>query len=184
MTIPRQIENLRTFRYFYQQLTNARIFRTRFDAAVRNSQLDEVDLIRLVQLERVSIDGETFATVDDVVTWLGTKGTGRVVIRGANGTGKSSLLLALHQKFAASLYLPPVADFELGVPNPDESTGQRMLRQLKFFGESGEPILLLDEWDANLDADRRDEVERTLDQLARGCLVVEVRHHAPGGCRS
>lgn len=178
VTIPRQIENLRTFRYFYQQVTNARIFRTRFDSAVRNSQLDGVALARLVQIERLTINDQTFTSVDEVTKWLSTRRAGRFVVRGANGTGKSSLLLDLHQRLPSSLYLPPVADLELGAAAVDESTGQRLLRQLAFVGAALEPVLMLDEWDANLDAGRRAEIEILLNQMATKRVIIEVRHHA------
>lgn len=105
--------------------------------------------------------------------------TGRFVITGDNGAGKSMLLLHLKNHFARSAFLLPV-DMQ-GIQWRQEtsklSTGQRIISVLGELAEDAEyQVLLLDEWDANLDKTNKAAISSKLDAIATGRIVVEVRH--------
>lgn len=38
------------------------------------------------------------------------------------------------------------------------------------------PVILLDEWDANLDADNTARLDARIDELALHKLIIEIRH--------
>lgn len=102
---------------------------------------------------------------------------GRITIRGANGTGKSSLLLQLKSTLGDSAYYLPAQHRLLFACNGPASTGQRARSQLEEIATQAQvQVLLLDEWDANLDADNQQRLSEQIDALARSHCVIEVRH--------
>ena len=93
------------------------------------------------------------------------KPTGRLLVRGSNGSGKSSLLVALKARLASQAYYWPTSDklaFAFsGAANDDDvepaasgfSSGERQLKSLQeIVNRTHAAVYLLDEWDANLDA--------------------------------
>ena len=61
------------------------------------------------------------------------------------------------------------------------SSGERQLQVLReVVTATDRPIYLLDEWDANLDADNRTKARALVDQLAARALVVEISHRDAG----
>ncbi len=105
--------------------------------------------------------------------------TGRLTIRGENGSGKSTFLLEIKRRYPqASLILPTHSRLLFSsVADADVSTGQRLVRILEELrGVEPLSLLLLDEWDANLDGENMRRVDVAIDELARRCCVVEVRH--------
>jgi hypothetical protein len=106
---------------------------------------------------------------------------GRVTLQGENGSGKSSLLLllkALHGEQA--FYLPAHHDLLFARAPKRGSTGQTSTAILhELIERVRTPILLLDEWDANLDSSRRERLSQLLDGVASRALVIEVRHGLP-----
>ncbi len=117
---------------------------------------------------------------------------GRVLIRGPNGSGKSSLLAMLKTSLGAHAYYWPTTDrmaFALarrggeGGGEAGFSAGQRQIATLREIVEhTRAAYYLLDEWDANLDADNRAVAEALVEQLAARARVIEVSHRdqAPG----
>ncbi|MFE8598993.1 hypothetical protein [Archangium violaceum] len=106
----------------------------------------------------------------------------RLTLTGSNGSGKSTLLLLLKERLGAqAVYLPPqnTLDFEVGTDNL--STGQRLVASLnELLTDPRARVLLLDEWDANLDWANEKTVSEQLDRcLERGLSIVEVRHRRP-----
>ena len=66
---------------------------------------------------------------------------------------------------------------ELDQEKSGYSSGERQLQVLReVVAETDRPIYLLDEWDANLDADNRAKARALVDQLAARALVVEISH--------
>ncbi|MDE2442181.1 MAG: AAA family ATPase, partial [Betaproteobacteria bacterium] len=66
---------------------------------------------------------------------------------------------------------------ELDQEKSGYSSGERQLQVLReVVAETVRPIYLLDEWDANLDADNRAKARELVDQLAERALVVEISH--------
>ena len=57
------------------------------------------------------------------------------------------------------------------------SSGERQLQVLREIAtETAQPIYLLDEWDANLDAANRQAARELVGQLAARARVVEISH--------
>ncbi len=103
----------------------------------------------------------------------------RVTLRGENGAGKSSVCLLLKESLGEqAFFLPAHHQLALGSDLAPGSTGQRQVAGLKeVISRRAAQILLLDEWDANLDVANRDQMEFWLDRaLNEGFRVVEVRH--------
>lgn len=103
---------------------------------------------------------------------------GRHTIRGRNGAGKSALLLKLKEANAErATYLPASHDLDVSGLHRDQSTGQRAKAALReILRQDASPVLLLDEWDANLDEGNREKLSETLDREALTRCVVEVVH--------
>jgi ABC-type bacteriocin/lantibiotic exporter with double-glycine peptidase domain len=106
---------------------------------------------------------------------------GRYTVRGRNGAGKSTLLRLIKQlEREDSLVL--LADGQLCFENDTGtlSSGQARRARLQEIAATDTRILLLDEWDANLDADAIREVSAVIESLAASRCVIEVRHrHEP-----
>lgn len=103
---------------------------------------------------------------------------GRFTIRGKNGSGKSTLLLLLKNKHILnSILLPSQSHLEFNTSTLTLSSGQARFAILKEINSNcNVKILLLDEWDANLDYSAINTLSSILDELANNLCVIEVRH--------
>lgn len=103
---------------------------------------------------------------------------GRISIHGPNGSGKTLLLTLLKDRFKErALSLPANADLMFNGTCRTESVGEAAMRLLRMATLSDTPILLLDEWDANLDASNMQIGSNWIDGFVdAGGLVIEVRH--------
>ncbi|VEG12532.1 cytochrome c biogenesis protein CcmA [Moraxella cuniculi] len=100
-------------------------------------------------------------------------------LTGANGAGKSSLLKLLKQHNPAATLITPDSDFQY--TTAALSTGQeQLLRLTELIHDPQNTILLLDEWDANLDDYHITVLNQQLVALAKDKLIIEVRHHQGG----
>lgn len=104
--------------------------------------------------------------------------TGRFTVKGENGSGKTALLLHLKMiNGEKAFYLPVKHDLVFKRSTAGSSTGQLAHKTLaEIFHQLSAPIVLLDEWDANLDAANQQELSKLIDQLALKKCVIEVRH--------
>jgi len=143
------------------------------------------------------------SSVNDALRIVQAHPTGRINIRGANGTGKSSLLASLKTEIKQRAYYWPPSDrlafkFAGGVvpvdvegDQDDElivvaesmdrklgfSTGERQLKSLEeIVSATDAQVYLLDEWDANLDAANKAKAEALINVLATRARVVEISH--------
>jgi hypothetical protein len=128
----------------------------------------------------MTINGKTVVDFASVIGQIREAGCGRFTVRGANGTGKSTLLLAMKQAYSQAAFFLPTANSRLNWQGNYErrSTGQRMRAVLDEICSStqGLKYLLLDEWDANLDSANREQLDGLLASMSRQFVVVEVRH--------
>jgi hypothetical protein len=128
----------------------------------------------------ISVNGKPVASFHSIIREIENAGQGRFTVRGANGTGKSTLLLALKKAYSRSaFYLPAsVAGLNWHGGYQHCSTGQRMRAVLEEVCSSSKGLkyLLLDEWDANLDNGNRDQLDGLLTTMSQQFVVVEVRH--------
>ncbi|AWK41996.1 MULTISPECIES: ATP-binding cassette domain-containing protein [Photorhabdus] len=108
--------------------------------------------------------------------------SGRITIRGPNGVGKSTFLCWLKEQLGESAYYLP-AHHELVFEKTNErnlSTGQELrefLKEISVKAVDKIEILMLDEWDANLDLQSRQVFSKLIDKLSESLLIVEVRHN-------
>lgn len=112
---------------------------------------------------------------------------GRVCISGPNGSGKTTFLLELKERLGdSSLFLPSSSELFFGGNFAKASTGQAKIYEIEAILELQDvpKFILLDEWDANLDTNNINLLEERIDQLAKRCVVVEVRHRQDGQIRN
>lgn len=105
--------------------------------------------------------------------------SGLVSVTGINGSGKTSLLLSLKALFGKrAFYLPSNNRFMFESDMSSLSTGQRMQKQLEILCNSDDvDILILDEWDANLDKFSSEKWRDMLFKYSRNnFLIIEVSH--------
>lgn len=179
VTIPKQIMILSNFRAFFGQITNLAAFRTRFKSSWENSDVASNNLESQIQLSHIQINHQLFNNLQEIEGLIKNQNRGRLEVRGKNGSGKSTLLLHLNQILEDSFYLPAAPQLEIGNALGTESTGERVLKHLEFIRVQETPILLLDEWDANLDADNKKLIDSALDLISKQKLIIEVRHQRP-----
>lgn len=135
-----------------------------------------IDLSRI----EVRVDGERerIETVDRLVE-LCLAGPRRITIRGGNGAGKTTLLLSLKERLGTSaVYVPPDCAIDLPSQSAGGSSGERKRAEIEAVLADHDPcIVLLDEWDANLDAQNREMTCAALAAaIVRGFTVVEITH--------
>ena len=143
------------------------------------------------------------SSVGDALRIVQAQPTGRINVRGGNGTGKSSLLASLKTELKKRAYYWPTTDrlafqftggvVPVDVEGDDEddvvvvaesmdqklgfSTGERQLKSLQeIVNSTNAKIYLLDEWDANLDDANRAKGDALVDELAARARVVEISH--------
>jgi len=146
--------------------------------------------------------------VNDALRIVQARRTGRINIRGANGTGKSSLLASLKTELRRrAFYWPPsdrlafkftgdVVPVDVEGDHDDKvivvsesmdkklgfSTGERQLKSLEeIVNSTAAQVYLLDEWDANLDAANKAKAEALVEALATRARVVEISHRERTG---
>lgn len=104
---------------------------------------------------------------------------GRFTIQGANGAGKSTLLQILKQALSGDAIFVPSQNGKLHwrATGIEKSTGERAVEHLLEISKYPEAkYLLLDEWDANLDASNTNAIHDILESLSQHKVIVEIRH--------
>jgi ABC-type bacteriocin/lantibiotic exporter with double-glycine peptidase domain len=141
---------------------------------------DDVDATGQIAPEKININGEAIANLPEKLDELKRKSTGRFTVRGANGAGKSTVLLLLNDSLGDSAVYMPADHADLvwtAEVKAEQSTGQRTAEALRrVLDEEEITHLLLDEWDANLDAENTRLVDALIQEAAQTKVVVEVRH--------
>jgi hypothetical protein len=207
-TLPRQIEMTYELHLLATGWNDLLALWTRFGGVAANMQPqpepgfdDRIKFDRLVLRE--GADANVVSSVSDALRIVLAHPTGRIDIRGANGTGKSSLLASLKTEMRKRAYYWPPSDrlafkFVGGVvpveiegdgeedaiivgQSMDQklgfSSGERQFKSLEeIVNSTHAQVYLLDEWDANLDAANKMKADALLDALAARARVVEISH--------
>ncbi len=159
----------------------------------RPAQFDE-----RIRFERLTLrQGDTevrCSDIEDALRIVRMQPTGRIHVRGGNGTGKSSLLAALKESLKGQAYYWPTSDslafgFVGGEADDEDdagealpaktgySSGERQIRALQeIVSATTGSIYLFDEWDANLDDAHRAQALVLIERLAQRARVVEISH--------
>lgn len=113
---------------------------------------------------------------DDLVSH--TSRSGRLTLRGENGSGKSTALMLVKNALSSrAFFLPTHNQLSFISETNKYSTGESLKNRLMEILEKVDvDVLLLDEWDANLDSENQEQLSALIDELARKKCVIEVRH--------
>ena len=152
-------------------------------------------------------EAHVVSSLNDALRIVLSRPTGRINIRGGNGTGKSSLLASLKTELRRRAFYWPASDrlafkfagdvVPVDVEEDDEgevvvsedamerklgfSTGERQLKSLEeIVNATDARVYLLDEWDANLDVANKARADALVDTLAARARVVEISHRDRG----
>ncbi len=107
-----------------------------------------------------------------------TTRSGRITLRGENGAGKSTLLMLVKNALNdRAFFLPTQNQLSFTSEANKYSTGESLRnRLLEILERVDVDVLLLDEWDANLDKENHERLSLLIDELAEKKCVIEVRH--------
>lgn len=107
-----------------------------------------------------------------------TNKAGRVTLRGENGAGKSTLLMLIKNSLSERAFFLPTQNQLSFLSQPNKySTGESLRnRLLEILDKVDVDVLLLDEWDANLDQENKEQLSLLIDELSEKKCVIEVRH--------
>jgi len=185
ITLPRQLQIIQSiFAFFNLTLswTGAHAQLKELQNVVQVSRSSGSSL-QYVQFDAIEISNQksaagpaTFASVKEVVT---RERNGRFTLRGKNGTGKSTLLALLKEDLGdRAFYLPThYADLIFKSTFLNHSDGNRLLSVFNDIATLSEvEFVILDEWDANLDADNVAKINLAIDALAKTKIMIESRH--------
>jgi len=127
--------------------------------------------------EHVSLPASyTLTSCHDLLQQTGQ--SGRLTIRGDNGTGKSTALMLVKNALEKrAFFLPTQNQLSFLSETNKYSTGESLKNRLTEILEKVDAdVLLLDEWDANLDKENRERLSALIDELSKKKCVIEVRH--------
>lgn len=176
-TLPRQLNILGVFRNIFQSLTNLLGVEAKFSSLCEGTAIPARVLENSIRTELITINQKTFTDIKAMTAEFERSPNGRYEVRGPNGAGKSTFLLHLNHKLRRSVYLPTHPDLMISNElSSTRSSGENLLAHIEVLASSSEAIILLDEWDANLDGENLLRVNTRIDELARTKTVIEVRH--------
>ncbi|MGM3175494.1 hypothetical protein, partial [Dickeya lacustris] len=141
-----------------------------------NNINDDAIIIRNLNQDGVSL------SVREFVDYISHDCTlpGRYRVEGPNGSGKSSILKLIKKMTDDSVLLGP--ENSIGIDDIKGSTGQKHRENMnRLLSDNDIFIFLLDEWDANLDANNTMAFDKVLSDISHNKIVIEVRHkHVTG----
>jgi ABC-type bacteriocin/lantibiotic exporter with double-glycine peptidase domain len=182
-TLPRQILVLNHLYVLVERATSWNALAARLAGLFGATRApSEVDLEARVSWEKIRVESEGGATdltrSEDLCAVFRGYAPGRHTIRGPNGAGKSTILLLLKRELADdAMILPAESQLFFDADPGTLSSGQaRRARLEEAAQKGGGRVLLLDEWDANLDARAIAEASAMIGNLAERHCVIEVRH--------
>jgi ABC-type transport system involved in cytochrome bd biosynthesis fused ATPase/permease subunit len=149
-----------------------------------------LEMVKKVKWDKIRLMAETVAPDDHVSLALPknlqspldlvarAEQAGRLTLRGENGSGKSTLLMLIkHALQDRAYFLPTHNQLSFEAETNKYSTGESLKnRLLEILEKVDADVLLLDEWDANLDQENREKLSQIIDEIAARKCVIEVRH--------
>ncbi len=214
-TLPRQIDLAHNVLSLAEGGNDLLAIWTRIGGAVAHfSPAPDANFSSRVKLKKLTLRKEDSAlsvtSIGEVLAAVRAETTGRINVRGGNGSGKSSLLALLKSELGAAAFYwpttdrlafkfamsasntPLVADEDLDEDDPEAamltpeklgfSAGEWQIKTLQeIVHHTRAQYYLLDEWDANLDDTHRAEATALIEQLAGRARVVEISHRDAKG---
>lgn len=176
-TLPRQLNILGVFRNVFQSLTSLLSVEAKFSVLCEGTIIPARRLEGAIKTDLITINQTSFADIKEMIGKFEQNPTGRFEVRGANGAGKSTFLLHLNHRLDNSVYLPTHPDLMIGSETSStRSSGENLLAHIEALANAKEEIILLDEWDANLDKENLKIVNTRINEIALTKTIVEVRH--------
>lgn len=174
--IPRQMAMANNVRAFGQMVTFFKMDLVGFKMNLNFLEIEKFNLEEKINISQITLNVDrvtrSYSALEVLFNELRIKKQGRITISGQNGAGKSMLLLKLHDELQSNVYLPA----QLPIFKNSLSTGQAHRKNIEQFLKFKANVFLLDEWDANLDAEVVQSIDKQIDQLSLHSLVIEVRH--------
>lgn len=196
-TLPRQVQILQSMHQMTSHLFERQGIRAKMSQLSSSLDLPATEMTHLIQWNILSLDidckdaqEKSNNMKEKLGQFLDKEGGGRATIRGVNGAGKSVLKKYLKDSWGArAFYLPANGDiyFE-SLAKQNLSSGEKILEILKILDNIDEQtfeLILLDEWDANLDSENILTANSLVKSLSVKFKVIETRHreferpHAP-----
>jgi ABC-type transport system involved in cytochrome bd biosynthesis fused ATPase/permease subunit len=191
-TLPRQIQIIQHFQILTSYTMHWHGSYARLKALMQSlilSKRDTTIFSKRVNLSQIGfrVDGssERFSSFEQLLEVVNKRKPARITIHGQNGTGKTTLINLLKEELKDHAYYLPTNSrlfFETTI-EASHSTGQKvkaclqeLAQKYHIENQSMLPILLLDEWDANLDAKNVESISLILDDFAKYCCVIEISH--------
>lgn len=132
----------------------------------------------IAPLDHMSMPGPmSLASYQDLMSQVTS--SGRLTLRGENGCGKSTLLMLVKNALNDKAFFLPTQNQQLSFLSETNkySTGESLKNRLIEILENVDvDVLLLDEWDANLDKENQELLSALIDEIATKKCVIEVRH--------
>lgn len=132
----------------------------------------------IASTDHISVPGpQALSSYHDLLAQ--TVQSGRITLRGENGAGKSTLLMLIKNALEdKAFFLPTQNQLSFVSETNKYSTGESLRNRLLEILEkvNDVDVLLLDEWDANLDKENQERLSLLIDELAEKKCVIEVRH--------
>lgn len=161
--------------------------------SIQPIQYSHAEMEKKVKWGKIKIVNTNFPTAvpDDHVSLAGpraissyqellefTNRAGRVTLRGENGAGKSTLLMLIKNSLSErAFFLPTQNQLSFLSQTNKYSTGESLRNRLmEILDRVDVDVLLLDEWDANLDQENKERLSLLIDELSEKKCVIEVRH--------
>lgn len=176
VTLPRQVQIIQTFQSIIAQLNERPSILAKLLLLQRS--IPSADVSRVtdrIEYNKLRVNGDKLPSLSPLEELINS-GFGRYTITGENGAGKSSLLLVLKHRIEESFYLPASPDQLSFSQELEGSTGQRQLQAMMQALKSGCKVLLLDEWNANLDSATSQKLDLEIERISKTSVVIEVVH--------
>ena len=182
-TLPRQTQIMQYLNEILNYITNFKKLKTRLAGILQAVQKDKSLGKGEIDFEKINFHYNdtdvSFSDFETAFDYIREVKTGRITLRGNNGSGKSTLLFLIKRELKdVALYFSPTIDFMTTLNRQlNYSTGELLKIELsEVVDNSDAHFLLLDEWDANLDGENLDTINRLIDTVSRNKVIVEVRH--------
>ena len=187
ITLPRQLQIIQSiFGFFNLALawtgTKAQLLELQNAARLSHGNKRPEQFIQFGEIELSSDSAfPRCGSLAEVTDALLSRTNGRYTLRGRNGAGKSTLLSLIKEDFGdRAFYLPTnYADLAFNTEFIQHSDGNRLLSVFNNIASLNDlDFVILDEWDANLDAANIAKVSEAIENLAKSKIVIESRHRS------
>jgi ABC-type multidrug transport system fused ATPase/permease subunit len=188
VTLPRQLQIIQNTFAFFGCLLSWEGVRGQFREleVILSLSAKEKDLTPYVSFNQISIwsrgHESKFKSLGETHDFVKNVTKGRFTLRGKNGAGKSTMLSAIAESTGDKSFMLPSEYVNLAFDKTDLTSHSDGNRMLSLFSDPGNfedaKIILLDEWDANLDSANEARINSAIDKLAEDRIVIESRHRS------